>query len=683
MLPGIASLASNQKASAALVDQNQFPQFSSSIYAPPQQLVPRKNVFDARQSFPPHGRPAKLVAQQQPQQPKPFIEPHARQASPLRYDIRTIHDPNYKVYNPEEDEEKNNLAALNKKPAETVYFQPYVSVEVNHPSEYRKEDLTENFDGEQNYKKNPYLAGPARYRRYTGGRSRENLKKAQEDDEDDPYNYKAEYISRPKAFDESPYSSPYTQKKGSGNKYEYPYSYDSGYDHKEYERIKELSEKQAAEIKQNPGNCKEVKRDDMSCMVCKDPKTGGNYESCSYVAEPKNNKYAYSKERKYDSNDDPEEPEQKSESPKKSEKLQASKEDTAPQKYSKTENEKPYSSYKQAESKEKPYSSYKQADSNEKPYSSYKQGDSSEKPYSSYKQADSSEKPYSSYKQADSKEKPYSSYKEAGSNEKPYSSYKQANSDDANGKYKGYYSSQPKSSEAIRAASNEESSEEVAPKAYDYKKALPGFYTDTEPKKDVEHVLAEFKKKDRSACKKVKKNGMTCYQCLDKNGQKNEECMFVSESAPKQSHLAYHEHKAFTSKPATLDGGGSEEAESQTVTTSSPPAQKSAEYAAASTNYNKKLKRKKAQSTAAATNPASKITSKVKRSEGSQAEDDGAPVGVSNLAPPEEFAGADSRGAFWAETLPRYSAALGVSLPEFMLSRSEHEASFDEAVAGA
>ncbi|XP_050345698.1 uncharacterized protein LOC126770355 isoform X2 [Nymphalis io] len=617
---GIASLASSPVVAAVLnVDKSQYPKMfdtvvSSSIDSLQSQVAPR-DVFAANnfgfnpiasQSFLPYGKSAKLVAQQAQQQ----TNPQAQQLSPLRYDIRTVHDPFYRVYKPDEnEEEKDILAALKKNPTVAAYFQPTVNVEVKHPLQYHKEDLIEKLEGAQNYKLNPYIAGPARIRRYTGGRSRENLKKAEEDEEDDPYNYKAEYISKPKAFDESPYSSPYKKNKESKDKYDYPYSYDSGYDHKEYDRIKELSEKQAAEIRQNPGNCKEVKRDGMTCMSCKDAKTGGNYESCSYVAEPKNNKYAYSKERKFDSNDEPDEPEndQKSKEPKQSEELQETNaDDTAPQKFTEAENE------------------------------------------------------------------------------KPYSSYRQADKDDSGEKYKAFYihTSKPKPSEALREASNEDNSEEVKPKSYDYKKALPGFYTDNEPKKDVEHVLAEFKKKDRSSCKKVQKNAMTCYQCIDKNGLKHEECMFVSESAPKQSHLAYQELKEFTSKPATIDGGN-EAAESQTITTSAPA---KAAYVAASTNYGKKLKRKKAPQAAlavAATNSVAKTAQKVKRSEGSDLKTNDKIIDNSNVAPPEEFAGAESKPAFWAETVPRYSAALGVTLPEYMLSRSEHEASFDEAVAGA
>ena len=347
MLAGIASLASSPISAAILkVDKSQYPQLfdtvvSSSIDSLQSRVAPRESIFDANnfgfnpiasQSFSPYGRSAKIVVKQQQNSQ---VAPTAQQISPLRYDIRTIHDPNYRVYKAEENQEPEGgeiLATLKNNPTVATYFQPNVNIEVNHPLEYRKEELIEKFEGNQNYKQNPYLAGPARIRRYTGGRSRESLRKAESDEEDDPYNYRAEYISKPKAFDESPYSSPYKEKKESDKKYQYPYSYDTGYDHKEYERIKELSEKQAAEIKQNPGNCKEVKRDGMSCMTCKDPKTGGNYESCSYVAEPKNNKYAYSKEKKFDSNDEPDE--EKSDQPKRSEKIQESKEDqSAPQKF--------------------------------------------------------------------------------------------------------------------------------------------------------------------------------------------------------------------------------------------------------------------------------------------------------------------------------------------------------------
>lgn len=617
LFSGITSLASNPIAAAVLkVDKSQYPHLfdtivSSSIDSLQTRVAPSEHRFSAEhfgfnpiasQSFLPPVKSARLVAQPRQQQA------NGQLARPLNYDIRTVHDADYRVYKPEEnDQGEEILAALKNNPTVAAYFKPAVTnVEVAHPLNYRKEEVNnnnENFEIEQNYSPNAYVTGPARIRRYTSGRQRENLRKSS-DEEDDPYSYK------PKAFDSDVYRSAYTQEKDSNKDYDYPYNYDSGYDHKAYERIKDLSEKQAAEIKQNPGNCKEVKKDGMTCHTCKDPKTGGNYESCSYVAEPKNNKYAYSKEKKFDSNDEPDEPEgeQKAEQPK---------------------------------------------------LAKYEKDSSDEEKYGKIRSSDPTEK---------------------------------NNDDDTSEKYKAYYihSAKPNPSEALRAAEgNPDDETESVEKSYDYKKALPGFYTNNEPKKDVEHVLAEFKKKDRSTCKRVQKNGMTCFQCIDKSGLKNEECMFVSESAPQRSHLAYQEVKEFTSKPATLDKE-SEGAASVTVTTSAPLPKRSAAYVVDNSPFGKKLKRKKAPQalTVAATKPVASVVvpieqaPKVKRSAESEAEAKAKINDETNIAP-EEFAGDSSKGAYWAETMPRYSAALGVTLPEFMLSRSEHEVSFDETVAGA
>lgn len=635
----ISGLASNPIAAAVLkADKSHYPELfdtvvSSSIDSIQAHQPHKKSVFSpenfgfnpvASQNFYPLYKSAQLVAQPQQYQTDTYYSSRPQTAAksaaisqkPLQYDIQTIHDPNYKIYKTEEPAQGEEiLAALKQNPSVAAYFNPpTTNVEISHPLDYRKEELLENPELiDQNYKKNAYLPGPSRIRRYTHGRQRQNTKKRHDDDED-PYEYKSDYTSRPKAFDTDTYSSAYKEEKDPNKDYEYPYAYDNGYDHKEYERIKELSEKQAAEIKQNPGNCQEVKKDGMSCMVCKDPKTGGNYESCSYVAEPKNNKYAYSKERKFDTADEPDEPE-------------------------------------------------KQDDSRE-----------SKKPakYEESKDEHDSEKPLAELRSETDK------------------------SEEADDGYKGYYvhSSQPKPSAELRSSdeSHSEENSDSSKKPYNYKAALPGFYSNNEQKKDVEHVLAEFKKKDRSSCKKVQKNGMTCYQCIDKSGLKHEECMFVSESAPKQSHLAYQELKEFTSKPATLDGTVG--AESQIVTTAAPL--KSAALVVSPNGYGRKLKRKKVNIAGAATNTVAKTVSptqvaapvvqplrsrKTKRSENS---DGDLPETNSEvkLAPPEEFAGTDSKGAYWAETMPRYSRTLGVTLPEFMLSRSEHEASFDETIAG-
>lgn len=156
-----------------------------------------------------------------------------------------------------------------------------------------------------------------RFKRYSGSRRKNaklqkapKKKKEDEDDEGDdydPYDFYSAYKSRPKDFDEGPYSVPdFDSYDKAELKADPEYGNDEEYNSREYERIKSLSEQQAEEVKKNPENCKKVEKESMTCMVCQNPKTGGSYESCSYVSEPKNNKYAYVKEQKYDSEDDPE-----------------------------------------------------------------------------------------------------------------------------------------------------------------------------------------------------------------------------------------------------------------------------------------------------------------------------------------------------------------------------------------
>jgi len=61
--------------------------------------------------------------------------------------------------------------------------------------------------------------------------------------------------------------------------------------------------------------CDKVVKDSMVCMVCKDAKTNGKYEQCSYVKQPREKAYSYTKsssfgkpeEQKDDSADQPEE----------------------------------------------------------------------------------------------------------------------------------------------------------------------------------------------------------------------------------------------------------------------------------------------------------------------------------------------------------------------------------------
>lgn len=61
----------------------------------------------------------------------------------------------------------------------------------------------------------------------------------------------------------------------------------------------------AAETKQPAGgsgeasDCREVKKDSMTCTVCTDPKTGGNFQKCSYAYQPSDKVYKFSKSKTF------------------------------------------------------------------------------------------------------------------------------------------------------------------------------------------------------------------------------------------------------------------------------------------------------------------------------------------------------------------------------------------------
>ncbi|XP_065226687.1 uncharacterized protein LOC135849951 [Planococcus citri] len=66
-------------------------------------------------------------------------------------------------------------------------------------------------------------------------------------------------------------------------------------------------------------------------------------------------------------------------------------------------------------------------------------------------------------------------------------------------------------------------------------------HDDDDEDTEMSKMMKEFKTKDRSACKKTKKDKMTCYTCDDKDGIKREECMYVVENEP--TKVSYHESK--------------------------------------------------------------------------------------------------------------------------------------------
>lgn len=233
----------------------------------------------------------------------------------------------------------------------------------------------------------------------------------------------------------------------------------------EYERIKNLSQKQAKEIKKNPKNCKIVKKDKMECTICFDPKTSSKSESCSYDSEPSSKQYAYVREKNYNSKDDDD---------KDVENVDASVEEVVTKKPKKQNHKSESISAHPAQTKK-----------SKRPI---KRGVSSKT---------SERRPQ---RNADS------------------DNYKFDDEDT----YEKYYS---------RAFPKENKKENL--KEYE---TLPGY---SSRNSDVDVVLAEFKKKDRTSCKKTIKGNQTCYKCKEQDGSNYEECMFVSDTTPKKNRYVY------------------------------------------------------------------------------------------------------------------------------------------------
>ncbi|XP_055681587.1 neurofilament heavy polypeptide-like [Lutzomyia longipalpis] len=298
-----------------------------------------------------------------------------------------------------------------------------------------------------------------------------------------------------------------------GSPYDYNYGGSSYNPSDEYQRIKSLSEQQAKEIQQNPSHCKVVQKEEMECHVCHDPKSGAKSESCSYASKPAAKKYAFVKERKYNSKDDEDEDEAEEEpapKQKKSESLRAAR--RRPAKASKTiPAEATHAALVAAPARRRSPSRGGGKKSNEN------------RPQRDVVGLD----PYLYGGEDDEEEE------EDEEEERPQKKQQQEPTFGKLKSYEDYFSHVfpeqhgKKSKEALKSESEYE------------------FLPDYEHKKNVEEVLAEFKTRDWSKCKKSKKGDLTCYECKDPNGVLHEECMYVSESNPRSSRVTYEENKKY------------------------------------------------------------------------------------------------------------------------------------------
>jgi hypothetical protein len=506
-------------------------------------------------------------------------------------------------------------------------------------------------------------------------------------------------------------------------------------------------------------NCKKTTKDSMTCMVCKDPKTGGSYEQCSYAAKPKENNYFVAHETSFN-----------------------------------TGNKKPYTE-KHSEYEGEPHSRHirqepslgLKKDKTRKVAGKSKVNEKYDIPYE-YSASTLARREAKGEKNAGvgldpflyGEPEPYNpktAEKDAEQTEQHDTYFPGGKSYDDYFRHlfpelhDGGKESASSDSETYEYPSSANTNEKSASPGFEYKTSLPEYFTDNEQKKDLEKVLGEFTQKDRSACKKVIKDKMTCYQCVDSKGMQHEECMFVAASEPKSSHLAYHEVKEYRLVPPKGVSDGKESASSslpvasdsvsssssdvtKTSDKSSTTTDKTTETVATSTTPKPKRKtffKKVTTTTTTASTPVAdnkygetskveifKVMQKPSKPLSSSSSSEKSPavavrltrrssktsvhtttttlttpdpppkkrkvskkdvkydsvpaasensekkVAKSSVVPPEpELSSSDLSpdGYYSAETKTRFDPVLKVTLPEYMLRRSEHEAIFDEVMA--
>lgn len=179
------------------------------------------------------------------------------------------------------------------------------------------------------------------------------------------------------------------------------------------------------------------------------------------------------------------------------------------------------------------------------------------------------------------------------------------------------------------------------------KKGVDAGYLDTAKKKaEIEEFMQNFQKEDRSKCKKIMRDKMTCYRCIDDAGFQKEECAFVTGHEPDKEQLVFHETKEFQVEAAPRNTRDFKPSGSK-KTKAAEPLEPSA---SASGNSYVRLEKP----------------------------DNDYPDEASHAA--EETKGAEPYD-YTSETRSKFDKVLRLTLPAYMFSTSEHEAAFDEIIA--
>ncbi|XP_012263495.2 uncharacterized protein LOC105690346 [Athalia rosae] len=427
------------------------------------------------------------------------------------------------------------------------------------------------------------------------------------------------------------------------------------------------------------GTCKKIVKDTMVCTVCANPKTGGNYEQCSYAYQPNDKIYQFSKQKSFgypDKNDG-----------------------ESSGKYSSATETKPNyetSAYgEEAAKKNDDYPGYREPasyrDSSDE--GSGEAGKNSEASYRDEPSENRESYDYSPYKiggtgedekseserisdkidkEADCKKvekdtmtcmvckdpKTGGNYEQCSYAYRPndklfaFSTAKSFGSPEADDKGSDYGST----SREYGLASDSQPYVASDSASFEQPRSVEGggplgvgdFYSTAKKKEAIDKVLSEFEKEDRSKCKKILRDKLTCFQCTDKEGMQKEECIFVAARKPAKDRLAYREVKEFQRNPEA-DGG-----------------------------RKRKRKTRKTSPKHSYAEPVPAGTENVERSAPEDAESQ------EDVGERESVEAAESEPYNFAEeTKPTYDKVLGLTLPRYMLTTSEHEAEFDEVVASS
>ncbi|CAB3373918.1 Hypothetical predicted protein [Cloeon dipterum] len=261
-----------------------------------------------------------------------------------------------------------------------------------------------------------------------------------------------------------------------------------------------------------------------------------------------------------------------------------------------------------------------------------------------------------------------------------------------------------------------------------------------QPSEELRKAMGQFLQADRTNCTQVQREKMVCWDCIDAAGTKQEECMYVASSQPAAYQTAYSDRKENVQKPGkkgrkqqqqpaeqkneesvAVDQKQEAPVPSQERQQRRRPASNRKHHISAVTTTESRTR--KGRPVAAATSTTAETRVAVDKDESRRRRRQPKKVTVDEDAEegkqrrrrrpkqeprraaaepkkaateqheqraekaeppppptPKEFEVADEEGAFSAETRVKYNKRLGMSLPEYMLTKSDFEAEFDRAV---